>query len=122
MSRNVICFQAASDLITELQRERGRTSMLLTGALTRTELDGQRRKTGARLEPFRTALNASNLSVGKQRQYAPEMFGIDTLRSEIGATVTEPTVAISRYSRIDRLLQLMNAIANLERAKASARP
>ena len=118
MSRNVICFQAASDLITELQRERGRTSMLLTGALTRTELDGQRRKTDARLEPFRTALNASNLGVGKQRQYAPEMFGIDTLRSEIGATVTEPTVAISRYSeKIDRLLQLMNAIANTPTSK-----
>ncbi len=119
MSRNVICFQAASDLITELQRERGRTSMFLAGTLTRAELDEQRRKTDARLEPFRAALNASNnLSADEQRQYAPEMLEIDVLRNEIGATVTEPAVAIPRYSeKIDQLLKLMNAIANTPTSK-----
>ena len=100
MSRNVICFQAASDLITELQRERGRTSMFLAGALTRAELDEQRRKTDARLEPFRAALNASNnLSADEQRQYAPEMLEIDVLRNEIGATVTESAVAIPQWKK-----------------------
>lgn len=118
MNRNVRCFQATSALITELQRERGRTSMFLTGALTRAELDGQRSKTDVRWEAFQTALAVSSLSLAEQRKYDPESLKLDTLRSQIGVTLTEPATAIPLYSeKIDQLLNLMNAIANAPTTK-----
>ena len=118
MNRNVLCFQATTALITELQRERGRTSMFLTGVLTRAELDGQRSKTDAQLEAFQTALNVSSLSGIEQRKYAPGILKLDALRSQIGATLTEPAAAIPLYSeKIDQLLNLMNSIANAPTTK-----
>ncbi|MBZ4194453.1 MAG: methyl-accepting chemotaxis protein [Candidatus Contendobacter sp.] len=118
MNHNAICFKAASELITELQRELGRTSMFLTGALVRAELDGQRRKTDAQMEALQTVLAASVLSVAEQRKYAPEMIKLDALRHQIGAAITEPAAAIPLYSeKIDQLLTLMNAITNTPTTK-----
>jgi len=118
MNRNVLGFQAIAALITELQRERGRTVMFLTGTLVRAELDAQRNQTDARLEAFRAALAASSLSTSEPLRNAPELLKLDALRSRIGVTVTEPAAAILPYSEtIERLLHLMNAMANAPTTK-----
>jgi methyl-accepting chemotaxis protein len=113
MNRNAVCFQAASDLITELQRERGRTSMYLSGKLTEAALGEQRLQSDGRLESFRSALEVSAIGADDKRKASPEELAIGDLRRQIGTTVTVPADAIRLYSeRIERLTTLMSAVAN----------
>jgi len=113
MNRNALCFQAASDFVTELQRERGRTSMFLGGKLTEAALGEQRRQSDVRAESFRAALAASAIGVDDKRQFAPASLGIGDLRRQIGTTVTVPAEAIKLYcERIEQLTKLMTAVAN----------
>ncbi len=100
MSRNMACFQAASDLVTELQRERGRTSMFLTNTLSRAELDSQRQQTDTRLAAYRSALAMSALSSEDQNRFAPESLRLDALRAQVGQTLSTPAEAIKSYTEI----------------------
>jgi hemerythrin-like metal-binding protein len=113
MNKNALCFQADSDLITELQRERGRTSMFLSGKLNDADLENQRQQTDQRSKVFRAALESSALDVAEKKNFSPESLRIEDLRQQIGTTVKEPADAIRLYSeKIDRLTSLMNLIAN----------
>ncbi len=113
MNRNAVCFQADSDLITELQRERGKSSLFLSGKLTEAELEKQRQQTDERTKSFRAALEFSAVGAENIQKFSPENLHIDDLRRQIGATVKEPVEVIKLYSeKIDRLTSLMNVIAN----------
>ena len=113
MNRNMACFQAASDLITELQRERGRTSMFLTNTLSRTELDSQRQQTDARLTAYRSALMMSALSSEDQSRFAPESLRLDALRTQVGQSLTTPAETIKSYTElIAQLGSCMSVITN----------
>jgi methyl-accepting chemotaxis protein len=113
MSQNAGCFQAASDLITELQRERGRTSMFLSGKLTGTELEGQRQQSDKQLDAYHSALAASALSADEKSNNAPEKLNLKNLREQIGGTVKTPAEAIRLYSeKIEQITTCMGAVAN----------
>ena len=113
MNRNALCFQAASDLITELQRERGRTSMFLSGKLTDAELGEQRRQSDNCLQSFASALGASAVGADEKNKGAADALKIEDLRRQIGTTVTVPAEAIGLYSeKIARITSLMSDIAN----------
>lgn len=114
MTVNAACFQAASDLITELQRERGRTSMFLSGTATEAELSQQRRTTDERLKSFTPSLQTSALSAGDKTTYTFDPLKLEEFRRQIGGSIKKPVEAIQWYSqRIDGLTSLMGAIANM---------
>mgnify|MGYP002347374950 CR=1 FL=1 len=113
MNRNMACFQAASELITELQRERGRTSMFLTNTLSRNELESQRQQTDARLTAYRRALVMSALSFEDQSQFAPESLRLDTLRAQVGQSLSTPAETIKSYTELIAKIGLcMSVITN----------
>jgi methyl-accepting chemotaxis protein len=113
MTRNAVCFQAASDLIDELQRERGRTAMFLNGRLDADELARQRRAADERLVVYADALAASHLPPEARQQAAPSELKISSLRAIVDKADLEPAAAIQRYSQtIDQVLVLMMKIAN----------
>jgi len=115
MTRNAVLFQASSNLIAELQRERGRTSMFLSGTLTKAELDKQREATDLSMPPFQVALEATGLRDSDKKNVSIAEIGIDGLRARIGDTITRPADAIRLFSeKIDRLAVLMGAIANMQ--------
>jgi len=114
MYLNAVFFQADSNLITELQRERGRTSMFLSGRLTLDELDKQRAATDLSLLPYLDALASVGLGPGEKQSGSEAELRIGELRSQIGTTVTVPSEAIKLYSaKIETLTALMAAIANM---------
>ncbi|MGE4344795.1 MAG: methyl-accepting chemotaxis protein [Geoalkalibacter sp.] len=114
----MVCFQAASDIVTELQRERGRTSLFLSGKLEMTDLEEQRRQSDNRLEIFRAALATSVIPDAAKKPALPEELKIELLRKQIGTTVTVPYEAIRLYSeKIDHLTTLMNELANAPTGK-----
>ena len=113
MQRNAACFQATGDLITELQRERGRTSMFLSGRLSRADLDAQRRQSDSRRAAYADALQASTLDAQARARGGFEQLRLDDLRSSIGTTVRTPTDAIRLYSeRIERLSGVLAGLAH----------
>ena len=114
MYLNAVFFQADSNLITELQRERGRTSMFLSGRLTLDELEKQRAATDLSLLPYLDALASVGLGPGEKQSGSEAELRIGELRSQIGTTVTGPSEAIKLYSaKIESLTALMAAIANM---------
>ncbi len=114
MNRNAVLFQATSNLITELQRERGRTSMFLSAALTKEELDAQRSATDQMFKPFTAAMEATGLNESYKKKPLLAELGIEDLRMQIGTGITAPSDAIKIYSeKIDRLGTLMGTIANM---------
>lgn len=112
--RNALCFQATCDLITELQRERGRTSMFLSGRLTRQDLDAQRRATDAKRDIYAAALAVAALAADDRAQGTVERLRLEQLRTSIGATVQVPAEAIRLYSeRIADLSTVLGTIARM---------
>jgi len=113
MSHNVACFQAASDLVAELQRERGRSAMFLSGTLAQTGLDEQRRNTDSRINAYRSALATSGLTESQKSRYALEQFKISETRNEVGRSLATAPQVITRYSvKIEELTSLMSDLAN----------
>lgn len=53
--------QASSDLVTQLQRERGRSTTYVSGGLTQADLDAQRTQTDLKLKDFQTSLGQTSL-------------------------------------------------------------
>lgn len=114
MQKNAEFFQIDSNLVTELQRERGRTSMFLSGTLSKAELDAQRQATDTSMKLYQQALDASSLSDELKKSGALANLGIEELRSKIETSITLPSEAIPLYSKkIENLTNLMSSIANL---------
>jgi len=114
MTRNAVLFQASSNLVTELQRERGRTSMFLSGTLNRADLDAQRAATDQTIAPYQMALEATSLKESDKKHGSVSDLDIEGLRAMVGNTVNRPADAIRLYSeKTDRLATLMSAIANM---------
>lgn len=114
MKYNTLCFQAASDLITELQRERGKTLMFLSGTLAESELGQQRQNTDDRVKEYDLALKKSALKSDDKNKYLPQHFNLDDLRRQVNKTLKDPAEAIKTYSYIiNNIMMLMNNIANM---------
>ncbi len=113
MSLNVLALEKTSSAITQLQRERGRTSMFLTGKLTEAELNAQRRESDSALAEFAKALKESSLSAAQKNAFDPQTLDIQGLRTQVGITITRPSQAIAAYTeRLEKLFACLSAIAD----------
>jgi methyl-accepting chemotaxis protein len=110
MRANAQCFQAASDLVAELQRERGRTAMFLSGKLSRQELDGQRARTDQQLQPFVSALQVAD-SAGR-------LAGVSTRTTENVQTLSARTTTVAAASE-DASANTTSVAASMEQASTN---
>ena len=126
---------AVSDLIHELQRERGRTSIYLSGG-SREDMEGQRKSTDSKIPSVTSALNTSTISsqiktntaeaiseIEKVRstanQKGPAKDVVDTYGKIISAFMsTETTIANSKTTR--GFGKALTTIIILETAKENA--
>jgi methyl-accepting chemotaxis protein len=118
MNKNAQLFAAISNLVSELQKERGKTSIFLSNGLTESELIAQRQKTDSQREEYNSALRLSSLSE-KLKSTGGEVIGqIKNLRESIRKTFTTSDEAIREYSAlIDRLLKTQAQTAHTPTVK-----
>lgn len=135
MANNTKLLMAVSDLIHELQRERGRTSIYLSGG-SREDMEGQRKSTDSKIPSVTSALNTSTISsqiktntaeaiseIEKVRstanQKGPAKDVVDTYGKIISAFMsTETTIANSKTTR--GFGKALTTIIILETAKENA--
>ncbi len=118
MHNNALLFQSVSDVIAELQRERGRTSMFLSGSIGRPELEKQAKKSDMKLESFRVALVSSVLSQSDRERAENLKQGLQNIRGQIGGVIKTPDGAIKTYSEhITHYLSILSVIANSQTTK-----
>ena len=135
MANNTNLLMAVSDLIHELQRERGRTSIYLSGG-SREDMEGQRKSTDSKIPSVTSALNTSTISsqiktntaeaiseIEKVRstanQKGPAKDVVDTYGKIISAFMsTETTIANSKTTR--GFGKALTTIIILETAKENA--
>ncbi|GAB6037737.1 hypothetical protein JCM15519_22960 [Fundidesulfovibrio butyratiphilus] len=135
MANNTKLLMAISDLIHELQRERGRTSIYLSGG-SREDMEGQRKSTDSKIPSVTSALNTSTISsqiktntaeaiseIEKVRstanQKGPAKDVVDTYGKIISAFMsTETTIANSKTTR--GFGKALTTIIILETAKENA--
>ena len=80
MANNTKLLMAVSDLIHELQRERGRTSIYLSGG-SREDMEGQRKSTDSKIPSVTSALNTSTISSQIKTNTAEAISEIEKVRS-----------------------------------------
>ena len=135
MANNTKLLMAVSDLIHELQRDRGRTSIYLSGG-SREDMEGQRKSTDSKIPSVTSALNTSTISsqiktntaeaiseIEKVRstanQKGPAKDVVDTYGKIISAFMsTETTIANSKTTR--GFGKALTTIIILETAKENA--
>ncbi|MCU0571709.1 MAG: bacteriohemerythrin [Syntrophobacteraceae bacterium] len=114
MTGNISLFQASSSLVSQLQRERGRTALFLAGGSTFDELRAFREKTDSVLPTFMAALTAAPLPADKKASCGDMNNRVSRMRERYNrAEATLRDAAIKEYSTtIESLLVLQGAVAN----------
>jgi len=119
MERNIYLFRSISNLISDLQRERGGTALFLTGGADQAAVRSLRDKTDISLAPLKAALDSSMLSENKKQDIANIGQQIQSFRSEYST----PNAAlkddeIAAYTKlISRLLATEGLITNTRTTK-----
>jgi len=117
MKTNIVLASAESDLVNELQKERGMSALFLNKGLDKSAIDTQRQQSDKVLSPFRKALDFGQIGQENKRKALEGLDALDSLRQAVdgGLSVKEN---IQRYSQIiGRLLDLGTAIANAPTTK-----
>lgn len=119
MDKNMELFKNTSDLVNELQKERGRTSLYLGNTATgQSDLDGQRKFSDQKIEPFINALKNADISQEHKNPVENIDNKINELRNQIGSTITKPTESARIYTEIiEKLVDTMSAVANAPTAR-----
>ena len=119
MDKNMELFKNTSDLVNELQKERGRTSLYLGNTATgQSDLDGQRKFSDQKIEPFINALKNADISQEHKNPVENIDNKINELRNQIGSTITKSTESARIYTEIiEKLVDTMSAIANAPTAR-----
>ena len=117
MKANIILTGAASELITELQKERGMSALFLNKGLDKSAIDAQRRQSDTILAPFRATLGQGRIGQESKRKALEGLDALDGLRRNVDAGLPIKE-SIQRYSQvINRLLDLGSAAANAPTSK-----
>ena len=117
MEVNNTLFGASSDLIFELQRERGRTGMFLSGKGLRNELEKQRESTTNKVEPFLAALKKSKIDAKVKQDLDQVGNEITEIRRKADLDKLPDAVVAAYTGIIHRLLGAQIAVANAKTSK-----
>ncbi len=117
MEANIILAGATSDVVNELQKERGMSALFLNKGLDKNAVDAQRLQSNTTLAPFRKALENGRIGQDSKRKALEELDAVQGLRRDVdgGLPVKEN---IRRYSQIiSKLVDLDSDIANAPTTK-----
>ena len=120
MNCNAELFHAASQLVAELQRERGRTAVYVAAMQKADEetLLQQRLKTNEKRKVFVEALHASFIASAAVEKIKKSEQSLDGLRAKMGHDIKEAPLAIRHYSDlIDSFMDLFSAISDAKTTK-----
>jgi methyl-accepting chemotaxis protein len=83
MFQNAKLVKSASNLITQLQKERGQSNMFINGAISLPELDAQRKQTDITREPIAKALDEARIASEAKEAKRQSLSRISQLRADV---------------------------------------
>lgn len=113
MQRHVLVFKAESELIHELQKERGKSSLYLAHGLDLPALSAQRAQSDARMGPAVAALSQAQVDPEQLKNVQSQMEQLNALRQSVDQASDAAEIR-ARYSHI------IAALLGLERSLALA--
>jgi methyl-accepting chemotaxis protein len=107
MGSNIALIDSVSTLVTELQRERGRSAMFVGGGAAADELSARRGATDAALESFLTVVDKADIPETGKKAGRDAASYLDALRGRVDSRRGGAEDVISEYSEpIGELLSL----------------
>jgi methyl-accepting chemotaxis protein len=100
--------ESVSRVITQAQRERGKSSLFLKGALSQGELEAQRKDTDQKIESFIKLIQRAETQVGKKEEVLQTL----TLLQEVRKAVDQKIPFQESFSRYTETLSRLLAIEN----------
>jgi methyl-accepting chemotaxis protein len=100
--------EAASKVTTQIQRERGKSSLFLKGALSQGDLEAQRKDTDQKVEPFKKIIQGSEI----RNETKEETLRTVTLLPELRKAVDQKIPFEESFSRYSELLSKIMAAEN----------
>ncbi len=110
-TRHTVLAQSASELVTELQRERGESSLYVSGGLSQADLSAQRAKADAKLATFRSTFAASAVAKKVHQRIDQALQTLVTLRQEV-LQKAEKKQIIAGYSKLIAELLWLEVVAD----------
>jgi methyl-accepting chemotaxis protein len=113
--------ESTSKLITQLQRERGKSSIFLKGALSQEQIEAQRKETDQKVEPFRQTVMTVKIENEKKEAALRPLALLTELRKAVDQKVAFEE-SFSRYSDIvKQLMAVENGFLKEETSKGIGR-
>ncbi len=82
-TRHTLLAQSASEVVTELQRERGKSSLYVSGGLSQAELSTQKAESDAKLSTFRSTFKNSDVAKNVHQRIDQALNALAGLRDEV---------------------------------------
>lgn len=111
MSKNTQLFIATSDLVHELQKERGRTSIYLSGG-SQDDMNSQRKLSDNQIKPVIDALKTENLTPQVKEAISQAVSNIEKVRTQANQNSPAREVVDAYGKIIADLMTSETAIAN----------
>ncbi|MCG3138818.1 MAG: hypothetical protein HJJLKODD_02687 [Phycisphaerae bacterium] len=122
VQRNSVLLVANSQLVNEVQRERGKSAIFLNGATELSDLQQQQSKVDEQLKNWNTALRTSTLTAAQTQSIIQSMGELSGLRSQVTSKSLNSAESSQRYSgKIDDLLNMAAQVSILPSTDEIAR-
>lgn len=112
MEYNVEAFSATSALIHELQKERGKSSLLLGGGLSSKDLETQRTQSDAFVEPLRSSLAHGTIDSASIHEALAALDSLRIVRAGVDRQEDAAKIRTAYSSLIRHLFKIETAAAN----------
>jgi methyl-accepting chemotaxis protein len=117
MRLNMSAFSSASDLVHELQRERGKTLMFMAGGTDLADVKSQRDASSAKLGSFKEALALSRIGESEHAAISQAVDSLDTLRRDAEMSKEAPAIRNRYTSLIKSILSTQTAASNAKTSR-----
>ncbi|MBF0231648.1 MAG: methyl-accepting chemotaxis protein [Desulfamplus sp.] len=119
MEKNMVLFKYASNLINELQRERGRTSLFLSNTSAgQTDMNSQRQASDETIPLFLESLTNADIDQIYKEPVKDVDQHIRHIRNQIGTSIVDPVISAREYTAVvENLFDTISAAANAPTSK-----
>ncbi len=116
MGANLVLVRACSDVVADLQRERGKTVLFRSGGIAADALDAQRAQTDKKIDPFLSSLGKARIDDSARKNASTVKRRLDEIRR--GAAGRTPDQIRDDYTAlIATALNCESAVANARTTK-----
>ena len=107
---NMKLLTANTQFVHVLQKERGRSTLYVSGGTELSDLEKFRTETDSRSELWKTTLENSSFKEEEKREYLAELVNIQELRTKVNNKMASAEVVGAYSQLIKRVLKLENSI------------